>query len=165
MQILAEGTAVAIFRFLEESQVEPVLCELLPYIEKDEARHVGLGVLHLPQLLSTLTPRQCRKLGSKVHTIGDLFAATQLRYAKHYRALGLEPRELIRRADKVLHELAQKLGTIPGTDEPYFRTANPAESDYEDRLDFVVTRPGRRRTLSSRIVQAAIDVGARLLPV
>jgi len=28
--------------------VEPVLTELLPYYERDEARHVGLGVQMVP---------------------------------------------------------------------------------------------------------------------
>jgi AcrR family transcriptional regulator len=30
---------------------EPVLCELLPFFERDEARHVGLGVQYLPSAL------------------------------------------------------------------------------------------------------------------
>ena len=48
MQVLAEGAATAIFRTLLKADVEPVLSELLPLIEKDESRHVGLGVMHLP---------------------------------------------------------------------------------------------------------------------
>src|SRR6201999_1242888 len=51
MQILVEGAAQAIFRFLSTQSVEPVLSEILPYIERDEARHVGLGILHLPNML------------------------------------------------------------------------------------------------------------------
>jgi hypothetical protein len=54
MQILAEGTAMVIFRFLADAKIEPVLTDLLPYIERDEARHVGLGVLYLPQRLAKL---------------------------------------------------------------------------------------------------------------
>ena len=34
------------------AQVEPVLSDLMPYFERDEARHVGLGVLYLPKLLA-----------------------------------------------------------------------------------------------------------------
>jgi hypothetical protein len=37
MQILAEGTAMVIFRFLADAKIEPVLTDLLPYIERDEA--------------------------------------------------------------------------------------------------------------------------------
>src|SRR5580692_10899296 len=35
--------------------VEPVLTELLPYYERDEARHVGLGVQMVPKLMSAMT--------------------------------------------------------------------------------------------------------------
>src|SRR5689334_13442903 len=56
MQLLVESNALALFRGLVEAQVEPVLAELLPYYERDEARHVGLGVLYLPRLLAQQSP-------------------------------------------------------------------------------------------------------------
>jgi hypothetical protein len=164
MQILAEGTAQAIFRFLADAKIEPVLTDLLPYIERDEARHVGLGVLHLPERLARRTPRECRRLASHVGCIGDLFGATQIRYIEHYRAIGAEPRELFRSADKMLHELSSKLGNIPGTDEPYFRTANPADPNYDRNLSVVIPQPGTAPSRMVRAVRALVDFGARALP-
>jgi len=164
MQILAEGTAQAIFRFLADARIEPVLTDLLPYIERDEARHVGLGVLHLPQRLARRTPKQCRRLASQVGAIGDLFGATQIRYIEHYRALGAEPRDLFRAADKMLNELSHKLGRIPGTEEPYFRTADPTSPDYERNLSLVLPRAGRPLGRVARAVRALVDFGARALP-
>ena len=35
MQLLAEGTAQTIFDFLADAKIEPVLSDLLPYIERD----------------------------------------------------------------------------------------------------------------------------------
>ncbi len=55
MQLLVESNALGIFRGLAEADVEPVLTELLPYYERDEARHVGLGVMYLPRLLRKLS--------------------------------------------------------------------------------------------------------------
>jgi hypothetical protein len=52
MQLLVENIALSIFRQLSEANVEPVLTELLQYIERDESRHVALGVLYVPRLLS-----------------------------------------------------------------------------------------------------------------
>ena len=66
MQILAEGTATVVFRFLSDSGVEPVLCELLKYVERDEARHVGFGVLYLPQKLRTMSPAKLKKVRSAI---------------------------------------------------------------------------------------------------
>ena len=41
MQLTIETIALTIFQRVRELEVEPVLTELLPYYERDEARHVG----------------------------------------------------------------------------------------------------------------------------
>lgn len=62
MQLLVESTAVVMFRQIAEAKLEPVLTELLYYFERDEARHVGLGVLTLPQVLEGLSDRDALSL-------------------------------------------------------------------------------------------------------
>ena len=47
----------SLFRSVAQAGVEPVISELMPYFERDEARHVGLGVLYLPKLLAKLGQR------------------------------------------------------------------------------------------------------------
>jgi hypothetical protein len=165
MQILAEGTAQAIFDFLARSEVEPVLCEILPYIARDEARHVGLGILHLPERLARLSPRERRRLARRVQTIGDLLAGTQMRYIKQYRSLGLEPRELMRRADGLLFGLVEKLGPVPGTNEPYLRVDDPRQPNYEEKLDLVLPVPGSPKPRLTRVLERLVEFGARTLPV
>jgi hypothetical protein len=164
MQILAEGTAMVIFRFLADAKIEPVLTDLLPYIEKDEARHVGLGVLHLPELLAKLPRRQLERIRQTTYGIGDLFGATQLRYARHYRTLGAEPRDLIRSADKMLFELSEKIGPIPGTDLKFF-SVNPVTSPtYEKALDIILPRPETKPGFYAKAARGLVEFGARVLP-
>jgi len=43
MQLIVESVAVTLFRSVANAGVEPVLSELMPYFERDEARHVGLA--------------------------------------------------------------------------------------------------------------------------
>lgn len=62
MQLLVESTAVVMFRKIAEANIEPVLSELLYYFERDEARHVGLGVLVLPEVLEGLSDRDALAL-------------------------------------------------------------------------------------------------------
>jgi hypothetical protein len=62
MQLLVESTAVVMFRMIADAKLEPVLSELLYYFERDEARHVGLGVLTLPEVLAGLSERDARRL-------------------------------------------------------------------------------------------------------
>jgi hypothetical protein len=55
MQLTIETIALTIFQRVRELEVEPVLTELLPYYERDEARHVGLGIQLLPALVSEMS--------------------------------------------------------------------------------------------------------------
>lgn len=163
MQLMAEGTAQAIFGYLGDSKIEPVLSELLPFIEKDEARHVGLGIMHLPERLKHLSPKRCQQIAQQTHTIGDLFAVAQLRMLRHYHTLGLDPRELFRRADRLLHGFSEKLGSVPGTDEPYFRTLDPNSTAYEKNLEFVLPAPGQEPKEATKWLYRAVDLGAKAM--
>jgi hypothetical protein len=55
MQLTIETVALTIFQQVREMQVEPVISELLVYYERDEARHVGLGVQMLPGLIEGMS--------------------------------------------------------------------------------------------------------------
>lgn len=164
MQLLAEGTAMVIFRFLADAKIDPVLSDLLPYIERDEARHVGLGVLYLPRRLAELPLKKLLRIRNVTYGIGDLFGATQIRFARHYASLGADPRELIRNADKMLYELSQKIGPLPGTELEFF-PVNPTRSpQYEENLDLVLPRHGQESRRLGRWIRGTIDFGARVLP-
>jgi hypothetical protein len=65
MQLLVESTAVVMFRKIAEAKLEPVLTDLLYYFERDEARHVGLGVLTLPPCSRASTATRSRCGGSR----------------------------------------------------------------------------------------------------
>jgi hypothetical protein len=55
MQLTIEMIALTIFQRVREMGSEPVLSALLPYYERDEARHVGLGVQLVPQLMAEMS--------------------------------------------------------------------------------------------------------------
>jgi hypothetical protein len=162
MQILAEGSAQSIFRFLGDSGVEPVLSDILPFIERDEARHVGLGILHLPERLSRLSPREARRMAEKVYGIGDLLGISQVRAIEQYQTLGLDPRELFRQADGLLTNLSGKLGNVPGTNEPYFRTDDPSDPAYERKFDVVFPDASRPHP-AAKLFSTVVGLGARAM--
>jgi hypothetical protein len=163
MQIMTEGSAQALFRYLADANVEPVLSDILPYIERDEARHVGLGILHLPARLAALSPSERRKVASKVQALGDLLGISQLRIVEHYRVLGLDPREIIRAGDRMLTGLSRKLGNVPGTSVPYLKTDDPDGADYHDKLDFLMPLPGQSVRPETRVFRGLVSAGARVL--
>lgn len=164
MQILAEGTATAAFHFLRENEVEPVLTDLLALIAQDEARHVALGVTYLPQRLGRMSARELERIRAVTLGIGDLFGLAIVRQAPHYHALGMDPRELIRRADRLLCSIGEELGTVPGTDLPYFNFDNPTHPHYEKKLRLLFPHGEEARSFGSRLLIGLIHAGARYLP-
>jgi hypothetical protein len=164
MQILVEGAAQSIFRFLSDSGVEPVLSEILPYIERDEARHIGLGVIHLPELLSKMSRSECASVASRVRSIGDLVGVSIARDAGTFEALGLDPRELFRRADTALTSLGEKLGVVPGTGQPYFVTDDPADPAYARKMSLLFPPAGEERGFGAKLFFGLLDLGAKVLP-
>jgi hypothetical protein len=55
MQLTVETVAFVAFQRVREIEVEPVLSDLMSYYERDEARHIGLGVQLVPQMVSKLS--------------------------------------------------------------------------------------------------------------
>jgi hypothetical protein len=118
MQLLVENMALAIFKRVAASRIEPVLSELLVYIERDESRHVALGVLHLPAMVAKATRiERARNLKFNL----ELFALTVLGgqfLDPYFRTLGIDHRELgrtsLRLHQQVLKDMSAEMGLAPG---------------------------------------------------
>ncbi|MBE7454548.1 MAG: ferritin-like domain-containing protein [Kofleriaceae bacterium] len=95
MQLMIETIALALFQAVREREVEPVLTELMRYYERDEARHVGLGMQYLPSLLAGMTRRQGMRLVT--YQVRILYwGLTELRLVKDdFETLGIDPRAII----------------------------------------------------------------------
>ncbi|MCG8589130.1 MAG: ferritin-like domain-containing protein [Proteobacteria bacterium] len=164
MQVMAEGAATAIFRSLMNADVEPVLGELLPLIEKDESRHVGLGVMHLPRCFEQMSLRELKRVRRSALSAGNLIGAANLRNADAYRTLGMDPREVNRSIDRVAFELIQKLQPIPGTEPDFIPVVEPVGARYERMQEIMLPEPGTRQSFWIRLLHRTIDAGDRVLP-
>jgi hypothetical protein len=109
MQLLVESNALGIFRGLAKAHVEPVLTELLPYYEQDEARHVGLGVLYLPRLLKQLDAIETAKvMGFQLRSM-FLLISGGLTYQDDFETLGLDAREMSKHTTKLQDEIMRDM--------------------------------------------------------
>ncbi|HUO05012.1 MAG TPA: ferritin-like domain-containing protein [Candidatus Binataceae bacterium] len=72
MQIIAEGLAIAAFRFMHRETKDPLLRELLEYIMKDESRHVGFGMLALRDAVKNLKGKDKKDLEEFAFTASDM---------------------------------------------------------------------------------------------
>jgi len=148
MQLMTESNALAIFRGLVESKIEPVLADLLPYYEKDEARHVGLGVMYLPRLLSRLSPVETAGvIAFQVRSIAMLMSAG-INMHDHFRALGIDPRRMAEYTMKLQDEVTRDMLADAPTDHGRRRRdavrglLNPAQGYGPKILDFIHPRGG-----------------------
>jgi hypothetical protein len=146
MQLLIETNAVVIFRRLGESAVCPVLTELMPYFERDESRHVGLGVLYLPRLLSRMGRAEKAGLGLFQGRCLALLIASGMALAKHFEALGMDQRLMTTRVTAMQHDVVQQMAAAHG-ERVAGGVLNPQTSAMGPKLlDFLYPEGGASRT-------------------
>ncbi|HMR05357.1 MAG TPA: ferritin-like domain-containing protein [Polyangiaceae bacterium] len=114
MQLLFETNAIVIFHRLGERELCPVLSALMPYFERDEARHVGLGILYLPRLIAQMTPAEARRT-ARFHTECILLLmAGGFALRDDFTKLGLDQRLMTQRVtsmqDTILKEMIDHHG-------------------------------------------------------
>jgi hypothetical protein len=114
LQLMIEPVAITIFRFVRKSNIDPILSELLEYYEKDEARHIALGVKYLPSLIKKMS--FLKKVSFVMWQIRlILFEIKGLKcIEKDLEILGINPREVFEFAENkqisCLKEVSSQMG-------------------------------------------------------
>lgn len=156
MQVMIEPMALTLFQLVRRTRVEPVLCDLLALYERDEARHVALGVLHLPKLIAGMTRVEAadtwawtfRALWNEFGLLAEL--------APHLRVLGIDPREVARVGrDKQVLAYSMMLEEL-GSDLPIIDAFMRA-CDARIAWTFPGQPDARRRDRLAEVVAALID--------
>ena len=134
MQMMIEPMALALFQIVRERQVEPVLGDLLRLYQRDEARHVALGVLHLPKLIKGLTLPEATDLWTwEFQEFWKQFRMLR-ELEPHFVALGIDPRRVvdvgrakqIKANQMLMSELGYEFGVFP-----YFLRFFDAKAEWE----------------------------------
>ncbi len=134
MQLMIETIALTIFQTVRETQVEPVLCELMKYYERDEARHVGLGMQFLPSLIARMNRREVSTMITfQVRLLAwALWELSVLE--KDFEVLGIDPRMILERGRKkqlaALHEAFGALGGDWRDDRNYAASTLKAVTEF-----------------------------------
>tara|TARA_R110002096_G_scaffold250980_2_gene443591 strand:+ start:20 stop:1063 length:1044 start_codon:yes stop_codon:yes gene_type:complete len=97
MQLMVETLALTVFQSVRLAAPEPILTELMKYFEKDEARHVGLGMQYLPLLVKDMNKLQrARMFAFQFKILGYGMLETKL-IEKELASLGIDPRDVMER--------------------------------------------------------------------
>ena len=117
MQLMVEPVALTIFQEIRRANIEPILTDLLIYFERDEARHVALGIQHLPVVMKSLNTANLIGLTAWQYRLFmlELYGLKDLK--SDFENLGLNPNELFSLAEKkqlsALEEVSDHLGWSP----------------------------------------------------
>jgi hypothetical protein len=170
MQLIVEAVAVTLFRAVAKSGVEPVLSELLPYIERDESRHVGLGVLYLPRLLAHVGPIEATRL-----KLLQLRILTLIGWGSHLRQhdferLGIDNNENFRHGVRLNLEVLAGMRSPEGQAPPGVLVGTDELNRMNDwAIDLFFPRMGAPRPAWQRhiirVVEGLSRVGDRALRV
>ncbi len=115
MQLQLEPTALTLFHALRDSDLCPVLSDLLVYYERDEARHVGLGLQLLPGLMQKMGVRESLEFTAFSLKIGAISIGSLKSIEADLRGVGINPRAVaILGKSKQLKVFEQLWRTIPG---------------------------------------------------
>ena len=110
MQLMIEPIAITIFKLVRETGVEPVLCDLLKLYEKDEARHIALGVKYLPPLIKKMSRLkivglfiwQMRLMMHEVSSLRD--------FEKSFGIIGIDSERVYSLAERKQMDAARQMG-------------------------------------------------------
>lgn len=136
MQLMVEPVAISIFSQLRKNNVEPILSDLLIYYEKDEARHIALGVKHLPKVLDgfstlqvlSLFSWQCKMLKYEIDGLREI--------ANSFNLLGVNPLAVLRSAEKRQKEAASEMANELGWNLPIVEAMEKFLESYLDMAWF-----------------------------
>ncbi|MCA9641076.1 MAG: ferritin-like domain-containing protein, partial [Myxococcales bacterium] len=109
MQLLFETNAVVMFRRIGQSEVCPILHELLPYFERDESRHVGLGVMYLPRLIERMSRFEAFGTARFQFECTMLLLTSGFTFHKDFELLGMDPRQMAERVSNMQDEIIQQM--------------------------------------------------------
>jgi hypothetical protein len=114
LQLVAETFAVALFKMLGDTAMDPLFKEICRYILQDKSRHMGFGMLSLPGVIGALSERERIELEdfthwARVRTLTGLFPG------ELYRDMGFTGAEI-----QAIQTLRR--GRAAGHDNTVFRT-------------------------------------------
>jgi hypothetical protein len=162
MQLLVESTAVVMFRTIAEAKLEPVLTELLYYFERDEARHVGLGVLCLPDVLEGLSDREALALWWFQTKMQLEMIASGLTINPSFVALGIDPAEMNLQGFRYHNEILRRMkrhrpnrGTDARGIKGLFKMSRAGQDQFQELFFPSKPQPPWKRSLLTTLTRVA----------
>ncbi|MFN0252525.1 MAG: ferritin-like domain-containing protein [Kofleriaceae bacterium] len=166
MQLLVESTAVIMFRSIADAKLEPVLTELLYYFERDEARHVGLGVLTLPDVLAGLSEAEARRLWWFQTKMNLEMIFSGVAMAEAFETIGVDQAAMNMQGFRYHREIIKRMRKErgeerTGADAPSIRGLLKFSRKGQEQLQQFLFPTKPRSAMSSRLYSALVAFAQR----
>jgi hypothetical protein len=166
MQLLVESTAVVMFRQIADAKLEPVLTDLLYYFERDEARHVGLGVLSLPKVLCGLSEREARQLWWFQTKMNLEMILGGINLSPAFDTLGVDQAEMNAQSFRYHREILKRMRSETetpgaGADAKEIRGLFKVSRKGQDWFQKFLFAPDQRSPMQARMFEALVTVAQR----
>jgi hypothetical protein len=152
------------FRSIAEAKLEPVLTELLYYFERDEARHVGLGVLALPDVLAGLNERDAFALWWFQTKMQLEMIASGMTLNRAFDTLGIDQGEMNHQGFRYHAEILKRMRKDEGSERTgadaagikgLFKMSRAGQDRVQEFLFPKQTQPAWQRALLGALIGAA----------
>jgi len=157
MHLMVEPIALTLFQVARQQRIEPVLCDLLKFYERDEARHVALGVHYLPQLIAKMNPLEIADLWGWQLRMFMIQLDGLREMESDIRAMGMHPRDVLRLGQAKQLRAAELMNQELGIDTPVLRAFFERVIEFRMELDFPPDGVTRRRDKLRRAVNGMVN--------
>jgi hypothetical protein len=130
MQLMVEPVAITIFKLLQESNIDPILTELLTLYIKDEARHIALGVKHLPAEIDGMSWPQILQLFVWQSRLLKFEIDGLFELKPQLEEIGIDYQELFREAERRQINSAKEMLDVLGWNIPIDSTIRKVTRTY-----------------------------------
>jgi hypothetical protein len=161
MQLLVENIAVNLFRAVAKGGVEPVLSELMPYFERDEARHVGLGVMYLPSLLRKLSRLEAARLQLFQVKVSTFVVWGTILLRDAFEALGIDLHDTFRHGIKNQFEIFAAMGRFEDDTRGIYIPRGALARANDLAVDLYFPRDAAARPAWMKFMHGVMDRAAR----
>jgi hypothetical protein len=146
-----------------------VLTELLYYFERDEARHVGLGVLTLPQVLEGLSDRDAFALWWFQTRMQLEMIAGGMTINPAFVELGIDPAEMNLEGFRYHNEILKRMkrsrperGVDQKSIKGLFKMSRKGQDTFQELFFPSGPQPAWKKSLLSAMVKVAVRTDAWL---
>jgi hypothetical protein len=161
MQLTVETIALVAFQRVRELEIEPVLTGLLSDYERDEARHIGLGVQLVPHLMSEMSITSAVDLALFQLDLLTTTLFSVKAIERDLLALGVDPRSLLGIAFRKQSDIDERIQA----EFPNWPKDPPVRRAFEAACEIMFPNEGLDAKVPVRTrMKHALEVARRVRP-